>query len=75
MPFGPKNAVSAFQRIMDKDIIEKNNLKGTFAYVDNIFICGTNQIEHDYNLKQFLNAASRHNITFNDSKTVVPQIN
>ena len=71
MPFGPRNAVSAFQRIMDKDIIEKNNLKGTFAYVDNIFICGTNQIEHDYNLKQFLNAASSHNITFNDSKTVV----
>ena len=47
--FGLTNAVSCLQRIID-DIIERNNCKGTFAYLDNITICGKTKEERDVNL-------------------------
>ena len=47
--FGLTNAVSCLQRIID-DIIERNNCKKTFAYLDNITICGKTKEERDVNL-------------------------
>ena len=65
--FGLTNAVPWFQRIIH-DIIERNNCKGAFAYLDNITICGKTKEEHDANLQQFLEAAAKHNLTFNKNK-------
>ena len=50
------------------DIIERNNCKGAFAYLDNITICGKTKEELDANLQQFLKAAAKHNLTFNKNK-------
>ena len=62
--FGLTNAVPWFQRIID-DITERNNCKGTFAYLDNITTCGKTKEERDANFQQFLEAAAKHNLTFN----------
>ena len=70
MCFGLRNAIACFQRIMDQ-IIQVNQLKGVFAYVDNLYICGMDQREHNANLQAFLKAAETHNLTFNTSKTVL----
>ena len=51
--FGLTNAVPCFQRIVD-DIIRANNCEGTYAYLDNITVGGSNQQEHDINLAKFL---------------------
>jgi len=37
--FGLKNAVACFQRVID-DIIATYDCKGTFAYLDDIAVCG-----------------------------------
>ena len=50
IPFGVTNGVASFQRVMD-DVI-KRDLNGTYAYIDNVTICGQNQAENDLNLKQ-----------------------
>ena len=65
--FGLINAVPWFQRIID-DIIERNNCKGAFAYLDNITICGKIKEERYANLQQFLEAAAKHYLTFNKNK-------
>ena len=41
----------------------------TFAYLDNVTICGKNQA-HDYNLERFLKAAKSRNLTYNPQKCV-----
>ena len=69
LPFGLTNAVACFQRGMD-DFIEKNNLKDTYAYLDNITIAGKTKENHDNNLKNFLDAAKKSNWTFNDDKCI-----
>ena len=53
-----------------KDIIAEEKLQGTIAYLDNVTICGKDQEEHDENLKRFQDVASRHQITYNDGKSV-----
>ena len=70
IPFGVINGVSAFQRIID-GIIKDNDLTGTFAYLDNITICGMDKTDHDKNLSTFLDTAKRLNLTFNDSKSTL----
>ena len=40
LPFGVTNGVSFLQRFIDF-LIEKYRLSGTYAYVDNITVCGT----------------------------------
>lgn len=67
MPLGVTNGVSCFQRSVDKFITDKNILS-TFAYLDNIYVCGHDQEEHDQNLKLFLKAAKEQNWTFNENK-------
>ena len=50
--------------------VQEENLKGAFPYLDNITIRGKDQEDHDANLKEFLEAASRRNITYNEEKSV-----
>jgi len=70
LPFVVSNGVSCFQRIIDS-VIADNELKQTFAYLDNITIGGFDKADYDHNLKMFLDAASKINLTFNDAKSVV----
>ena len=49
-PFGVTNGPPAFQRTMDQKI-EEHDLSATFAYLDNITVCGETQQEHDRNLQ------------------------
>ena len=71
LPFGLRNAVAGFQRTIDK-FIEDNKLEGVHSYVDNIYIGGNSQEEHDANLQRLLDAAAKYNLTFNEGKTTLP---
>lgn len=67
VPFGVTNGVACFQRLMDSFISEEK-LDGTFAYLDNVTICGMTQEEHDTNLGRFLKAAKSKKIGYNEDK-------
>ena len=67
IPFWVRNGVAAFQKIMD-DFITNESLSDTFAYLDDITICGHDQAHHDKNLDNFLAAAKRKNLTYNEDK-------
>ena len=69
MPFGVSNGVSTFQRIID-NVIEKYNLKQTYAYLDNVTVTGIDKNKHDENLKALLDAAKCEGFPFNESKSV-----
>ena len=58
VPFAVTNGVAAFQRTMDT-FISNESLNDTFAYLDDITICGRDQAHHDRNLERFLAAAKR----------------
>ena len=45
------------------DFITSEGLLDTFAYLDNVTICGKNQAHYDYNLERFLKAAKSRNLT------------
>ena len=45
------NSVSFFQRIVDH-IIAKYDLRDTYAYLDNIKVCGITMKDHDHNLNR-----------------------
>jgi len=65
--------VPEFQRTIDY-IVRENDLKGCYPYLDDIAIAGTNQVEHDRNLQAFYVAASKANLTINESKTQLSQV-
>ncbi|KAL0839392.1 hypothetical protein ABMA28_016120 [Loxostege sticticalis] len=67
IPFGVTNGVAAFQRTLEF-IIEKENLVGTYAYLDDVTICGVTKDEHDKNLNTFLQAAEKYRLTLNKEK-------
>ena len=69
IPFGVTNGVACFQRTID-DIIRREKLSGTFAYVDNLTVCGNSIAEHDFNLTKFLEVANKYGLVFNESKSV-----
>ena len=69
VPFGVTNGVACFQREMS-DFVREEKLSGVFPYLDNISICGKDQAEHDANLKLFLEATKRKNMTYNESNSV-----
>ena len=52
IPFGVTDGVSAFVRVLN-EIIEIEGLKDTYAYLDDITVCGKIQVEHDLNLQRF----------------------
>ena len=68
MPFGVTNGVSCFQRKMDEFILS-NNIPNTFAFMDNVYVCGMDQNDHDRCWSIFENAARTNNFTFNEDKT------
>ena len=70
IPFGVTNGVACFQRTID-DLINKSNLSGTFAYIDNVIICGKDKCDHDNNLTKFFEMADRFGLTFNESKSIL----
>ena len=72
IPFGVKNGVAAFQRIMSQ-FVEQESLRDTFPYLDNVTVAGRDQEEHDDNVKSFLAAIRRRNFTLNESNTIVSQ--
>lgn len=69
IPFGVTNGVACFQRVIDS-IIAKEKLSCTFAYIDNVIICGKDKNEHDQNLANFLKTAEQYGLTFNESKSI-----
>ena len=69
IPFGVMNGVAAFQRVIDK-IISGSDLQATFAYLDNITVCGDSQEEHDYNVDRFLSTVKKYGLTLNVDKTI-----
>ena len=70
--FGLTNAVAVFQRVMN-NIIKNNNLKGVFAYLDDVICCGVDQADHDRNLRAFLDVVAKYRITLNKEKSVFNQ--
>ena len=66
VPFRVTNGVAAFQRTITNFILEES-LEDTFAYHDRT-ICGKDQAHHDKNLKRFLAAAKKKNLTYNEEK-------
>ena len=68
IPFGVTNGVSAFVRVLN-EIIEREGLQDTYAYLDDITVCGKTQSSHDKNLQKFLNVAKKYNLTINYSKS------
>ena len=69
VPFGLKNAVPCFQRVVNQ-IIAKFKCEGTFAYLDDITVCGRTREEHEKKLEQFLQAVEESNLTLNKEKCV-----
>lgn len=68
IPFGVTNGVAAFQRKM-KQIIDDEKLDGTFAYLDDVTVCGHSQEDHDNNLRRFMAAAEKYKLTINMEKS------
>lgn len=62
---GVTNCVAAFQRAMP-DFISDNGLDTTYAYLDDLIICGRTQEEHDKNLQRFLDAAEKYHLQLNE---------
>ena len=71
MPFGINNGVACFQHSMDEFIAEEE-LSKTYAYLDNITVCGKTQEERDHNLARFLAAAKKKNLKFSQEKCTFP---
>lgn len=69
IPFGVTNGVACFQRIIDT-IINEEHLQGTFAYLDDITVCGETQSDHDRNLLKFMECAKKYGLVINESKSV-----
>ena len=70
IPFGVTNGVSAFQRTIDK-VIKREGLKDTFAFIDNLTVCGNTKEELEANVQKFFKMLIKYNFTLNDSKTVL----
>ena len=69
MPFGVTNGVAVFQRIVD-DILRKEAVPDTEAYVDNVTVGGRDKKQHDENVQKFLQAAKKYGLTFNEPKSI-----
>jgi len=52
------------------NFVSNESLNDTFAYLDDITICVRDQAHHDRNLENFLAAAKRKNLTYNEDKCV-----
>ena len=70
IPFGVTNGVSAFQRTIDK-VIKVEELQDTFAFVDNVTVCGMTKEELESNVAAFHKVREKYNLTLNKDKTVL----
>ena len=68
LPFGVKNGVSAFQRVID-DFTKRHKLQNVHAYLDGVIVTGATEKEHDANLQRLLDAAKSDNLTLNKEKS------
>ena len=68
MPFVVINGVSCFQGKMDQ-FISINDLENTFAFLENVYICGADQKDHDRCWNKYKKAARERNSTFNEEKS------
>ena len=69
VPFGVTNGVPVFQRLID-DVVEKDSLKDTFPYLDNVTIGGFSKEQHDKNVERFLESLKKRNLLLNHKKTI-----
>ena len=70
IPFGVTNGVACFQRSIDT-LIQNSGLTDTYAYIDNVTVCGLNKQDHDRNVKRFLDVTKSYGITLNSDKSVI----
>ena len=70
VPFGVTNGVAVFQRTID-NILKMEKVPASFAYLDNVTICGETKEELETNVVLFRKAAERYGLTFNESKSVL----
>ncbi|XP_064090685.1 LOW QUALITY PROTEIN: uncharacterized protein LOC135204401 [Macrobrachium nipponense] len=68
IPFGVEKWSQLFQRVLD-EILKKEKVSGSFAYVDNVTVCGETEEEHDQNLTEVLKVAEEYNLTLNHNKS------
>ena len=54
------------------DIIKQEDLKGTYAYIDNVTICEQNQAEHYLNLKEFMNSVVKYGFDIEQKQVSLP---
>ena len=59
-----------FQRVI-QGIIQKHNLKDTYAYLDNVTIAGIDKEDHNRKLSALQTSAEKENLTFNEEKSVI----
>lgn len=72
IPFGVTNGVAAFQRTLHH-VISREKLTSTYAYLDDVTVCGKTKEEHDQNLKRFMETVAKYNLTLNKEKCVFDQ--
>ena len=51
-------------------IVGDDKLSDTFQYLDNITVSSSDQAEHDRNVKRFLEALRKRNLSLNQSKAI-----
>ncbi|XP_052754766.1 uncharacterized protein LOC128201532 [Galleria mellonella] len=49
-------------------IIDNENLTDTYAYLDDVTVCGKDKLTHDANLAKFMTAVEKYKITLNKDK-------
>ena len=72
LAFGLTNGVACFQRLID-GIVDSQNLKRTYPYLDDNTVAGRTSDEHDENVEKFLLTAKQHGLTLNKDKCVFRQ--
>ena len=59
-----------FHFFIIENIIAKNDLRDTYAYLNNITVCGETIKDHHQNLKGLFSTVKSENLTFDKSKYV-----
>jgi len=69
MPFGLKNAVQTFQRLMDSVLWD---LPFLFVYLDDILVASTSKVEHLFHLRTLFERLSQHGLIVDPAKCRQP---
>ena len=68
LPFGVSSSTAIFQRFISQVLM---HIDGVIAFLDDIFIGGETQEEHDERLNRVLRELQKHNVAINKNKTVL----